>query len=306
MTEFDVVTDGLRFPEGPVSLPNGDVLVVEIAGGCITRVKPDGTKGLVANTGGGPNGAALGPDGMLYVCNNGGFEWREADGRLLPNGVAKDYQNGSIQRVDINTGQVETLYTSCNGGKLKGPNDIVFDRQGGFWFTDYGRRYPRQEDIGAVYYATIDGAYISEQIFPASHANGIALSPDEATLYVAESMAGRVWAYPVSAPGIAEAPASLIDGSKVLYIATGYDLYDSMAVDADGNVCQATLANGGISVISPEGTLVEFLDLPDPAVTNICFGGADMKTAFITMSSTGKLARMDWPRAGLKPNFSGL
>lgn len=304
MADFQILAEGLKFPEGPIALPNGDVLVVEIAGGRVTRLTPDGQRHVVAQTGGGPNGAALGPDGKLYVCNNGGFDWAEVGGMLVPAGTPADYAGGSIQRVDLATGAVETLYTHCGDERLKGPNDIVFDRQGGFWFTDNGKRYPRSEDVGAVYYARTDGSFISEQIYPTSHANGIALSPDEKTLYVAETMAGRIWAFPITAPGKAEGPAGLLDGSKLLYGAPGFRLYDSMAVEANGHICQATLADGGISVISPHGALVDFISLPDPAVTNICFGGPDMRTAYITLSCTGKLIRMAWPRPGLRLNFS--
>src|SRR3954451_9940540 len=142
MKDARIVTDGLRFPEGPVVMPDGSVIVVEINAGRISRVQPDGTPSVVADTGGGPNGAALGPDGKLYVCNDGGFAWTDLGFVLLPfgeHGVSQpdDYVGGSIQRVDVDTGAVETLYTECDGIALKGPNDIVFDTSGGFWFTDH-------------------------------------------------------------------------------------------------------------------------------------------------------------------------
>ena len=74
MAEFELVADGLRFPEGPVVMPDGSVILVEIAEGQITRVHADGSKTVIAKPGGGPNGLAIGPDGKLYCCNNGGFE----------------------------------------------------------------------------------------------------------------------------------------------------------------------------------------------------------------------------------------
>src|SRR4029450_13004947 len=80
-----VVATGLRFPEGPIALADGSVLVVEIARGTLTRVRPDGVVAVVADCGGGPNGASVGPDGAVYVCNNGGrFEWQGAPGPTLP------------------------------------------------------------------------------------------------------------------------------------------------------------------------------------------------------------------------------
>src|ERR1700722_1221368 len=101
-----VIATGLGFPEGPVALPDGSVLVVEIAAGRLTRVSPKGELKVIAQLGGGPNGAALGPDGHCYVCNNGGFSWRTDDGFTRPTGEAADYRGGSIQRVNLTTGQV--------------------------------------------------------------------------------------------------------------------------------------------------------------------------------------------------------
>ena len=139
MTELREIASGLRFPEGPVALPGGDVLVCEIAAGRITRIAPDGARTVAAETGGGPNGAALGPDGRLWVCNNGGMEWFDRDGKLFPIGCARDYEGGSIQRINLETSAVETVWRDCEGEPLKGPNDLVFDRTGGLWFTDNGK-----------------------------------------------------------------------------------------------------------------------------------------------------------------------
>jgi gluconolactonase len=200
--ELREITSGLRFPEGPVVLPDGAVAVVEIESGNVVRVGLDGTKQVVASPGGGPNGAALGPDGKLYICNNGGFAWlTEADGFLRPTGIADSYEGGSIQRIDLASGAVETLYTHCGDSPLRGPNDIVFDADGGFWFTDYGKAYGRLIDRGAVFYARIDGSEIREAAFPMITPNGIGLSPDGKTLYVPESDTGKLWAWPVMGPG---------------------------------------------------------------------------------------------------------
>ena len=161
--KYRTITDGLLFPEGPIAIPDGTVLVVEIARGTLTRVFPDGRKEIVAETGGGPNGAAIGPDGKCYVCNNGGFKWQvEANGNRRSIGQSDDYVSGRIERVDLDTGAVEVLYDSCDGRPLKGPNDIVFDRAGGFWFTDLGKVREREIDRGGVYYARPDGSLIRE------------------------------------------------------------------------------------------------------------------------------------------------
>jgi gluconolactonase len=295
------VARGLRFPEGPVCLPDGGLLVVEIEGGTLTRISPSGRAEVVARLGGGPNGAALGPDGKVYVCNNGGFRWlTQADSYLRPIGIAEEYTGGSIQRVDLATGAVETLYTSCNGQPLCGPNDLVFDGAGGFWFSDLGKVRARVMDRGAVYYARMDGSAIREAIFPALTPNGVGLSPDGRTLYVAETETSRLWAWPVTAPGeVAMEPWPSPNGGRLLHGAPGYQRYDSLALEEGGNICVATLVRGGISVISPAGELLEFHAAPEPYCTNICFGGEGRRTAFITLSGTGRVVAVEWPRAGL-------
>src|SRR6516225_3830432 len=138
MAEIRVMATDLRFPEGPLAMADGSVILGEIAGGTVTRVMPDGTKTVVAAAGGGPNGLALGPDGALYLCNNGGAEY--AEGGFLSTGPARNYQCGSIQRIDPRSGELRILYTQCGGHHLSAPNDIVVDRQGGFYFTDLGKR----------------------------------------------------------------------------------------------------------------------------------------------------------------------
>lgn len=186
MTPHKEITSGLKFPEGPIAMPDGSVILVEIARETLTRVMPDGKQHVIAKLGGGPNGAAMGPNGKIYVCNNGGFNWIERpDGRLFPGTQPADYKGGSIQVVDPETGKFETLYDSCDGRRLNGPNDIVFDRDGGFWFTDLGKTRDRESDRGAVYYAKADGSKIEEKVFPLERPNGCGLSPDEKTLYVA-------------------------------------------------------------------------------------------------------------------------
>jgi gluconolactonase len=302
-----IVTDGLRFPEGPVAMPDGSVIVVEIHAGRVTRVAPDGAKDVVAETGGGPNGAAVGPDGKLYICNNGGFLWTDLGGMLLPFGPdmvsqPEDYSGGSIQRVDLDTGAVETLYTECDGIPLKGPNDIVFDSSGGFWFTDHGKIRAREEDRVALYYARSDGASIVEAAFPLHAPNGVGLSPGGDRLYVAETHTARLWAWDVTAPGQIAKTAPFGAGGTLVAGLPSFQPFDSLGVEADGNVCVATLVAGGISVISPDGD-VEFVPVPeefaDPFVTNICWGGDDMRTAYLTLSGTGRLLACEWPRPGL-------
>lgn len=302
MPELELVAEGLRFPEGPVVMPDGTIVLVEIAAGRITRVHADGRKETVAEPGGGPNGLALGPDGMLYCCNNGGFEYVENNGMLAPHGIAKDYSGGRIERIDPATGRVEVLYRSGDQGvTLRGPNDIVFDDHGGFWFTDHGKvdYAKRCHDIVGIFYAKADGSFIEEVVFPSNNPNGVGLSPDGATLYAAETYTCRLMAFRVTAPGRVAADARPGGPGIPLYRPAGYKFFDSLAVEEGGNVCVATIGESGISVVSPAGELVEFVATPDIFTTNIAFGGADRRDAYITLSGTGKLVRTRWARPGL-------
>ena len=305
MTELRVLATGLRFPEGPVATPDGYVNLVEIARGTVSRVAPDGTVSVVADTGGGPNGMALGPDGALYVCNNGGFLWSDEPGMLRPVGTPPDYSGGRIERVDLTTGAITVLYRQCGDHSLNGPNDIVFDQQGGFYFTDLGKTRPRDRDQGAVYYALPDGSRITEIVQPILTPNGIGLSPDERTLYVAETEAGRLWAFDIESPGVlGKQGFPSPNGGRLLYNQVGFQRYDSLAVDAHGNICVATLMSGHITVVAPDGRLVRQVKMPDIYTTNICFGGADLRTAYITLSGIGQLVAMEWPEPGLRLNFT--
>ena len=299
MSAGRVLAAGLGFIEGPVSLPDGSVLVVSLSAGALLRVAPDGTVATVAETGGSPNGAAIGPDGRCYVCNSGGYRFHQRDGGMHTGLPSADYVSGWIDAVDLPTGRVERLYDRCGDRTLKGPNDLVFDRHGGFWFTDMGRVHRYHEDRGTVYWASPDGQNIRPVIYPLEKPNGIGLSPDGTVLYVAETVTGRLWAYDVTGPGALRngprgAPFAL--GRLVIGL-PGYQLLDSMAVDPLGNIWVATIPTG-ISVISPAGDLLHQVPVPGPVPTNICFGGPEGRTAYVTLSSTGELYEMSWFRAG--------
>jgi len=296
------IASGLHFPEGPVWLPDGSIVLTEVANGEITRIDASGKKSSVARPGGGPNGAALGPDGKLYVANNGGsFTWHEVGGLLVPGPTPPSHVGGRIERIDLETGKVEVLYTECEGRKLRGPNDLVLDAHGGIWFTDHGTTHERVKDRTGVFYAKTDGSAIREAIFPLDSPNGIGLSPDGRKVYVAETHTGRVWQWDVTAPGtVAAAPGFGPGGGTLLCGLPDFQLLDSLAVDSAGYVCVATLVNGGITAIPPDGKSAELYATPDPLTTNVCFGGPDLRTAFVTLSGVGKLVSFEWPRPGLK------
>ncbi len=296
LTNIRVLAEGLSFPEGPVALSDGSVVVVEIGAGRVSRIDTNGSRATISKVGGGPNGAAVGPDGALYVCNNGGFD---------KSGTA------SIQRVDLDSGKFETIYSACDDALLTAPNDLVFDATGHFWFTDFGG--------DALYYAAPDGSRIERAVAGLAGPNGVGLSPDGKTVYWAQTFTRQVMLRRLSAPGAiipGQQPYAVmslhtgrpLDRDTLLIGLPGAHELDSLAVDSAGNICVGTLVDAGITVISPDGASAELFTLPpalaDGFVTNICFGGADLKTAYITCSLTGRLLACDWPRPGLKLTYN--
>lgn len=299
--DIQTIAEGLQFPEGPVVMPDGSVLVVEIKRGTVTRCW-NGKTEVVATPGGGPNGIALGKDGALYLCNNGGFEWHDAGGLLIPGHAAKDYAGGRIERIDLATGKVERLYDKVGDYKLSGPNDMVVDRAGNLWFTDLGKGYARSLDRGGVYCAKADGSKITEVAYGGTGFNGIGLSPDEKVVYAAETDTGKLWAWDIVGEAEVAAPP-LGHVGRHIFTYPGHVFFDSLALEADGRVCVATILNGGVTAIQPDGQW-EHHAFPDILVTNIAFGGSDMRDAYVTLSSTGNLVKARWPRPGLKLNFA--
>lgn len=286
---MELVAEGLAFPEGPVIMADGSVIVVEIAAGRVTRCW-NGRKEVVCEIGGGPNGAAIGPDGALWICNNGGMDSVRMESASGPGA------EGRIERVDLATGRFERVYDSCDGVLLEGPNDLVFDADGRLWFTDLGKSHHGIRTASGLFTCLPDGSSITAiDRHPVSY-NGIGLSPDGETVYVADTHQARVYRY-----------AASVEAQRPTLVATvpGHVGLDSLAVTAAGNVCVATLYQGGISTVTPAG---EVRSLPIPQeryVTNIAFGGADMRDAWITLSGQGKLVRTWWDEPGLRLAFNG-
>ncbi|MEM7327908.1 MAG: SMP-30/gluconolactonase/LRE family protein [Pseudomonadota bacterium] len=299
--EFETVAEGLGFPEGPVWMLDGSIILVEIAKGCVTRIWGDGKSEVIAEPGGGPNGAAIGPDGALWICNNGGFKYHERHGLLIPGHCPDDYSGGRIERIDLATGKVERVLDTVEGHPLRGPNDLVFDRDGNLYFTDLGKSFPRHRDVGGLFYLARGASEAKEIDHNHISPNGCGLSPDETTVYMADTMTARLWAFDLDAPGQAR-QASPFNKGRVVAAMPSLQYFDSLAVAASGNICVATILNGGITTITPEGAH-SHTAFPDPFVTNICFGGEDLDEAWVTLSGTGRLAKCRWQEAGLKLNY---
>src|SRR3954453_5198897 len=160
-------------------------------------------------------------------------------------------------------------------------------------------------DVGGFYYIKPGMKEIVEGVHGMMPANGIGLSPDENTVYVAETPTARLWAFDLSAPGTVKPREVIYRGERGKPIAGlgGYQMFDSLAVEASGNICVATLISGCISVIAPDGTLVEQVETGDRVTTNIAFGGPDLKTAYITLSGRSDRPPRACPPPGLPLNF---
>ena len=299
MTPADpvAIASALQFPEGPLVMPDGSIAFVEVRRGTLSRIGRDGVVEGVADLGGGPNGAALGPDGHVYVVNNGGFRWSEINGLNIPMDLAsgtnepEGFTGGWVNRVDPATGEHTVLYRECEGVPFRGPNDIVFDAVGGFWFTDFGKMQARTADRGSLYYARPDGSHVHRVPHAMYGPNGVGLSPDGSRVYVAESFTGRLLAWDLAEPG------EVVGPQPEIVVATKSH-FDSLAVEEDGHIVVAAISHG-LCVVAPDGSEVEYVEMPDPMTTNVCFGGPDRTTAFVTLSGHGRLVALDWPRPGL-------
>lgn len=290
-----IIATDLAFPEGPVCEVDGTLYVVEIGAGCVRKIAPDGQLSIFAQPGGGPNGSARGPDGALYVTNNGGFSWHNG----MPIGPAKDYETGRIERIDQN-GNVQRLFTDCDGTHLKAPNDLVFDADGNFYFTDPIHRTPGVREpldtptkrLGSVYYASPDGSFIRKVASPLQHPNGLGITPDGKTLLVAETFARAVCAFPILGPG------ELGDRRPFGSLPNGYHP-DGLCLDEEGYALVCGVMGGGIVVFDPRGKQVEVIACDDKIVTNVAFGGPQHTTLHITESGLGRVVTREWPRRGL-------
>ncbi|OAI41126.1 hypothetical protein AYO38_04385, partial [bacterium SCGC AG-212-C10] len=249
-----------------------------IQGGKLTKVAMDGTKSTFVDCGGGPNGAAVAPDGSVYICNNGG--------QVASAGQQKA-EAGRIQRVAPD-GTLSTILTEVEGTALDAPNDCAFDSEGGFWFTNpNGFGNP-----GSVCYLSPSGeaTRVASGIeFP----NGIGISPDGRYLVICESMTGGLHSFEIEGPG-------KLGPRKTNGNIGRRSIPDGFCVDSQGRMIVAGFRTNNLFVLDmSDGKPLEIVEMPDTGNTNCCFGGPNFSTLFVTSSQKGEVLSIEWPVPGL-------
>jgi gluconolactonase len=280
------LASGLGFPEGPVVMPDGAIVICDGNTGELLRWDGD-RMGTFATTGGSPWGAVLGSDGAIYVTQGGNVPG-SGDFSAVP----------GIQRVTAD-GAVEQLASSIAGHPLAGPNDLAFGPDGRLWFTDSGTegddRYPERQP-GRLYAldATGGGEMLLER--PQVYPNGIAFDA-QGRLYWTESMGHRVCRLE---DGKATTFAQLSDGH----------VPDGMAFAADGRAFVCTTISGGLTVLSPEGEVLEEITI-DECATNCIFDGPALYVTATKVAdlgfgqTTGTFWRIDTDATGGLPLIPG-
>jgi gluconolactonase len=276
-----VLATGLRFPEGPVYLGAGRLVLTEIQGQCVTRFA-DGRCTPLARTGGGANGAALGGGGDVYVANNGGLS-------TGPHGYwhAPDPIPGRIQRISV-AGAVSDWCTALPGPPPHRPNDLCFGPDGALYFTD-PHNWEDLANLGPGRLCRADATGRVELLaeipfFP----NGIAFAADHRILYVAQSVTQRILAFPWTPSGVGTP-------RELCALPRGYP--DGFCVAADGDLYVCGSLGDVLCVFDAEGRLKETVEMAEGSEpTNCCFGDG---TLYVTLAGTGELVGFDLGLEGL-------
>lgn len=276
----EVVCPGIHFPEGPVWCPDGTLAVTSVTAGAVYRIDPDeGRAHILADTGGGANGAVLASDGGLVVTQNGGVDLNVTG--VIDSAPPPRKTSPGLQRIAPD-GEVSFLVA----GDFHAPNDLCVAPDGTIYFTDPGHFPPPDPSIGRVMAYTPDGT-VRTVDEPFWYCNGIAVEAS-GSLAVIEQM-GLMRLSP--------------DGGETDWIIEelGPGAGDGFCIDEDGNFYVASTVEHGIRVVSPEGEVLDFLHIPgDGLTTNCCFGGGDLRTLYVTDAVPGQVVAFeDMPTPGL-------
>jgi gluconolactonase len=267
-----VLADGFAFPEGPVWLAPERVVLTEIRGQCVS-LWDHGTVTRVARTGGGANGATLGPDGALYVANNGGIALGHEGAWFAPDPIA-----GRIQRVTLD-GAVSDVAVDLPGAAPCRPNDLCFGPDGLLYYTDpHNWENLANLGVGRVGRTTLGGRVELVADVPA-FPNGIAFGPDD-RLYVAQSMTQQIL--------VMEARRGATP-TTFCTLPRGYP--DGFCFDAAGRLYVAGSLGDVLVVFEPDGRVSEVIETGEGSEpTNCCLGDGRL---YLTLSGTGQLVALD-------------
>lgn len=258
--------DTHSFLEGPTFDAQGRLYLVDIAHGRILRAERDGEIRVVAQYAGEPNGLALHADGRLFVA---------------------DYRLG-ILVLDPRNGELDTYLERDGMDRFKGPNDLLFSREGELYFTDQGGT-GWQDPTGRVYRVGLDGR-LERLLDNVPSPNGLALTPDEGVLMLAVTRANALWRVPLR-----PRTARISKVGTFVQLSGGVGP-DGLAMHADGRLAVAHFGLGCAWVFSPQGVpLACVQSCAGLGVTNVAWGGEDGHTLFMTESETGSVLRADVP-----------
>jgi len=252
--ELELLSRGFSFTEGPAVDAEGNVYFTDQPNDRILCWDTEGILTVFLKPCGRSNGLYFDKEGHLLACADDKNElWRiDKQGRHVV--LVKDYQ----------------------GKLLNGPNDLWIRPDGGLYFTDpfykrpYWNRGPKEQDGECVYFLSADGQTLRRVADDLVQPNGVIGTPDGKTLYVADIRAGKTYAYAIQPDG------SLTN--KHLFCELGSD---GMTIDNEGNVY---LTGRGVIVFNAQGEKIRQIDVPERWTANVCFGGKDMHTLFITAS----------------------
>ena len=268
---LNIFATGLEFPEGPCFDRDGNLYVVEIMGGQVTKISPDGGSSILSKTGGHPNGATIAPDGALWVTNNGGVE------------------PGWVERIDLDSGETERRIENPTFGSC---NDLVFDAEMNLYFTDPHGGLRNNHEPGHIYFYSAGGELVRTStgyVFP----NGIGITKDGGTLLVAESATSLIWAHEIIAPG------NLGPRRRHAQLPKGH-APDGFALDAPDNLLVCGHYGGTITVFDAKGTWTDSIEPLDERLTNLAFGGPEFSTLYICESGLKRVVTMEWHTPGMK------